>query len=443
MKKIIFFLLFIFTTNLNADVKEAGSDPLPTEMLENIKNSLNNKLQKYKGKEVLFYISFDKEKLQKGEIHWNSGYSSFKKINDKSHKKTYKACLKYGKKKKINDDCYLFAINDKIVWDLSKPYVGTKIANGNEQSNNIDAERDAEATPVLLETDKKPGRFFKDQPDINGDYKFHVIYTLYKDSKDKEGDINGKVEELMKIADDWTYKTTKKSNAKSNTFNGEGQRIKWDFRKDGKLDISFLRLNITKKRFKSCKYSCGNIFGRTIIKAGFNDPKKIYVNFGDFAYKDYAYSAGFPIFNVFTKMAGSTLKKNEVGYFILHESLHSMGGIFNCSPKHVNNHNTKKSSDMMSLQGDGRNMTLDPKNDDYWGHNNKSCPDMQDSVYFTPTSDTPFDPFEVTCLSKDKWKVTQHDYKNYEDSRGDGYQCFYSRSDVTASWEKEIGIYQE
>ena len=36
MKKIIFFLLFIFTTNLNADVKEAGSDPLPTEMLENI-----------------------------------------------------------------------------------------------------------------------------------------------------------------------------------------------------------------------------------------------------------------------------------------------------------------------------------------------------------------------------------------------------------------------
>ena len=78
-KKIIFLILFIFTTNLNADVKEAGSDPLPAEMLENIKNSLNNTLQKYKGKEVLFYISFDKEKLQNGEIHWNSGYSSFKK----------------------------------------------------------------------------------------------------------------------------------------------------------------------------------------------------------------------------------------------------------------------------------------------------------------------------------------------------------------------------
>jgi hypothetical protein len=100
MKKIIFFLLFIFTTNLNADVKEAGSDPLPTEMLENIKNSLNNKLQKYKGKEVLFYISFDKEKLQKGEIHWNSGYSSFKKINDKSHEKNIQGLFKVWKKEK-------------------------------------------------------------------------------------------------------------------------------------------------------------------------------------------------------------------------------------------------------------------------------------------------------------------------------------------------------
>jgi len=139
MKKIIIFLLFIFTTNLNADVKEAGSDPLPTEMLENIKNSLNNTLQKYKGKEVLFYISFDKEKLQKGEIHWNSGYSSFKKINDKSHEKTYKACLKYGKKKKINDDCYLFAINDKIVWDLSKPYKEKKekIISYSNQKNEL------------------------------------------------------------------------------------------------------------------------------------------------------------------------------------------------------------------------------------------------------------------------------------------------------------------
>ena len=80
---------------------------------------------------------------------------------------------------------------------------------------------------------------------------------------------------------------------------------------------------------------------------------------------------------------------------------------------------------MMSQEGGGTNLSLDPKNDDYWGHNNKSCPDIQDSVYFTPTSDTPFDPFEVACLPKEKWKITNHDYKNYADRRGDDHDCYY------------------
>ena len=97
---------------------------------------------------------------------------------------------------------------------------------------------------------------------------------------------------------------------------------------------------------------------------------------------------------------------------------------------------------MMSRSGDGKNLSLDPKNDDYWGHNNESCPDMQDSVYFTPTSTTPFDPFEVTCLTKDKWKLTKHDYKNIEDRRGEGGQCFYSRGDVKVPWKNELGIFQ-
>ena len=72
----------------------------------------------------------------------------------------------------------------------------------------------------------------------------------------------------------------------------------------------------------------------------------------------------------------------------------------------------------------------------------KTGKDMQDSVYFTPTSDTPFDPFELTCLSKDKWKVTKHDYKNFEPEEGKGYQCFYSRGDVYVPWKNELGIIQ-
>ena len=51
-----------------------------------------------------------------------------------------------------------------------------------------------DTTPVILESDKKPGRFFKDQPDVNDDYQIHIVYSLLKDSKDKEGDINGAIE---------------------------------------------------------------------------------------------------------------------------------------------------------------------------------------------------------------------------------------------------------
>ena len=46
-------------------------------------------------------------------------------------------------------------------------------------------------------SDEKPGRFFKDQPDVNDDYQIHFNYLLAKDSEDREWDINGKMEEIL------------------------------------------------------------------------------------------------------------------------------------------------------------------------------------------------------------------------------------------------------
>ena len=153
-------------------------------------------------------------------------------------------------------------------------------------------------------------------------------------------------------------------------------------------------------------------------------------------------SGGFPFFNVFSKHQKKwPLNNDEVGYFILHEGIHAMGGIFPCSPKHYQGHNTKNnksSGDMMARQVGEGNRNLDPKNDDYWGHSNKNCPDLQDSVYFTPTSDIPYDPFEVICLPKEKWKLTQHNYENYIDTHFD--KCFYTRGDANAPWQQELGV---
>ena len=47
------------------------------------------------------------------------------------------------------------------------------------------------------DSDEKPGRFFKDQPDVNDDYQIHFNYMLALDSEDREWDLNGKMEEII------------------------------------------------------------------------------------------------------------------------------------------------------------------------------------------------------------------------------------------------------
>ncbi len=57
-------------------------------------------------------------------------------------------------------------------------------------------------------------------------------------------------------------------------MNGEGQRMKLDYRKDGKLDISFIRLGVTKKNLEIVVVVVEILAERTIINAGFNTQKK-------------------------------------------------------------------------------------------------------------------------------------------------------------------------
>jgi len=384
MKKIIFFLLFIFTTNLNADVKEAGSDPLPTEMLENIKNSLNNKLQKYKGKEVLFYISFDKEKLQKGEIHWNSGYSSFKKINDKSHEKTYKACLKYGKKKKINDDCYLFAINDKIVWDLSKPYKEKKekIISYSNQKNELQ---------FLNREDDKINRSLVDREDSTIDHQVHFIYVILKNGKDKEWDINGYIEKLaLKVNENFLKWSSQ--NKKSNSI---GQKFKYDFLKNGKLDISFARLNLTRKQIDEPDHPNGLIY-KELFKQGFNNPKKVYAIISGFNSKhgNSDGGEGGPLFTILYGPAIKSYGSKGMEIVILHELFHTQGAAYDCGKRTYRGAHVKGSD----VLGSGDVTTkIDSKNDTYYKHGIEGCPDLADSIFLTPTSKNPWDPYEVFC----------------------------------------------
>ena len=110
-----------------------------------------------------------------------------------------------------------------------------------------------------LLADEKPGRFFKDQPDVNNDYQIHFIYFLAKKTKDKERDSNGWIEQEVKKIDDLFFKMT-----------GNKQRLKFDYRKDGKLDISFARMDRKAKK-GGWNVSYPDYY---LQKQGFNNPKK-------------------------------------------------------------------------------------------------------------------------------------------------------------------------
>ena len=129
------------------------------------------------------------------------------------------------------EDWFIFAIDDKIVWNLDGPAkpIGAKAKAEQEKQAQID---------------KKPGRFFEDQPDVNDDYQIHFNYLLAFDGKDREWDINGKMEEILLEMNEEMFKAT----AKHKYSGGVGKKYKFDFRKDGKLDITFVRVDKRRKR---------------------------------------------------------------------------------------------------------------------------------------------------------------------------------------------------
>ena len=406
MKKIfLIILLCLFSSSANAGLKEIGNSYVSQETKDQINIQFEENKSKKKNKKFILYFYTD------GDEHHIWDWGSAKEITDKFHGKVFQKCNKSVKKYlKREDECSLYILDNKIVWD----FVSEK------------PEKPKRPKRILSEKDKKPGRFFEDQPDVNDDFQIHVIFSLYADSEDNEEDINGKWEQWIKIADDSIFKMTEKANKKTNTMNGEGQRFKWDYRKDGKLDISFFRFPFSKKDAKKKKKNNeGNPMENILIESGFNNPKKIYLNFGGFASNDWAYSTGFPYFSIFKSHKGNKLNTKEFGYFVLHEGLHAMGAVLPCSKNHYQGHTRGRASDLMASDGNGRNFTLDPKNDSYWAHDKKTCPDMQDSVYLTPTSETPFDPFEIYCLEPDQWKTTKHTYRKIKDKNFE--KCFYKR----------------
>ena len=291
---------------------------------------------------------------------------------EKLHKKTYKKCMKYSKKNNNGTECYLYAVNEEIVW---------KYDRGKTKRAKLKAQK---------EMDKKPGRFFEDQPDVNDDYQIHFNYLLAQDSEDREWDINGKMEKIVLKINDVMAKAT----AEHKKGDGVARKYKFDYRADGKLDITFIRLD---QRFhKLHKHANNNIIPFLNIKKKMNNPKKIYFNYADIDSVD-GDEAGVGYGTLFLR--NKSLNTNERKLLLtLHGLIHSQGGGYDCvpgmsrGPWPLDLHYVNQEKRVQLNSGRELGTT--------YAHNIENCPQLQDSVYLTPTSSEPYDPYEVNCLFK-------------------------------------------
>lgn len=385
MKKTLLIILTLFLTiNTFAGEKEPGFFPIQLNILNDIKENLKKIRQENLNKNILLYLSIDEE----GGYAWY--YDSYKKdIKDKDHKKTYKKCVKNSKKYQVGEDCYLFAVNEKIVWDFVKAEaIKKKQAVKNRIIPFIDQEKEL---AYLNPKDKKPKRSIIDRPDTNDDHQVHFIYAILKNGKDKEWDINGYIEKnALKVNENFL-----KWSAKNKKSNGMGQKFKYDFSKDGKIDVSFSRLNLTRKEIDKPDHPNGIIY-RELFRQGFNNPKKVYAIFSGFKSKhgNSDGGEGGPLFTILYGPAIKSYGSKDMEIVILHELFHTQGAAYDCGKRTYRGAHVK-GSDVLS-SGDV-STKIDSKNNTYYRHGIEGCPDLADSVFLKPTSKNSWDPYEVFC----------------------------------------------
>ena len=87
-------------------------------------------------------------------------------------------------------------------------------------------------------------------------------------------------------------------------------------------------------------------------------------------------------------------RSKNMEIIILHELFHTQGAAYDCGKRTYDGTHVK-GSDVL-----GKNKTtttIDGKNDTYYKHGIEGCPDLSDSVFLTPTSESPWDPYQLFC----------------------------------------------
>ena len=407
MKKFlaILVLAFLYSSNANAGVNEPGTGLLGKcegafkwehKKLKKIYLEKNKKIN------VVLYGACTSDR-------YAFGHHKGKNL-EKVIKKTYKICMKYAKKFTPGEDCYLYSVNEEVVWkyDKAKESAKTKVKLAKAKAELAKTKAEEER---MAQIDKKPGRFFEDQPDVNDDHQIHFIYLLSLDGEDTELDISGWIEKRVNSVN----RKFLKMSAKNKKSNGIGQQFKLDMTKEGKLDVTFMRMNISKKQLDVPDYPNGIIYDY-IKRKGFDNPKKVYATFTGFKSKHGNSDGGegnVPMMVIYTP-AVKSYGQPDMDIVILHELFHTQGAAYACGERTYNGTHVKGSD---VLASDKVSTSIDSNNNTYYRHDIEGCPDLAKSVFVTPTAEDSWDPFDVFCRKK-KGNFTHPDlYREFRECK--------------------------
>ena len=384
MKKLLLIIVLglLLSGNANAGVNEPGVTSIAG--CDKALKFQHKKLIKKHLKELI-------KKNQTGVIYASCDYDKYSwavdkgKSLEKLHKKVYKQCMKYSKKH-TGKECYLYAVNDEIVWKYDKAKASTIAKTKIAEAKALEEKN--------VKMDTKPGRFFEDQPDVSDDYQIHFIYMLAADGKDREYDINGWIEKRIKTVN----KKFLKMSAKTKKSNGIGHQFKLDMTKEGKLDVTFVRMNVLKKQLDNT-HAPESLVYRYLKEKGFDNPKKVYATFAGFNHRDgndIGGEGGVPYTVIFTP-AVKSYGQPDMDLVILHELFHTQGAAYACGKRTYEGTHVKGSD----VLGKGTlSAEIDSKNDTYYRHDIEGCPDLAKSVFVTPTAKDSWDPYDVFCRKK-------------------------------------------